>query len=182
MKVAAFAITLMLGGAAIAQTTTTTHTNHTGTTTDVSTQVGTAGVNTDADVNADTSMPNTGTSVTTQSNTNWNTGQSNSSMSTTTQSNTSWNTGQTTMASNMAGQVVQPSNANPERDARGIRVISDPAMAPAGYNGTAGTGMGGPATDMTSGAGMANDGSTPACSKTVTDNCIQTYERGRSPR
>ncbi|TFI57239.1 hypothetical protein E2493_16170 [Sphingomonas parva] len=163
MRVAAFAITLMLGGAAIAQTTTTTTTDQsTGMSTGVSTQVGTTGVEADVDVNAQatTSMPSTSTT-------------------TTTQSNTSWNTGQTTMASNMTGQTVQPSNANPERDARGIRVISDPAVAPAGYNGTAGTGMGGPVADTSA---MGSDSSAPACSKTVTDNCVQTYERGRSPR
>jgi len=84
------------------------------------------------------------------------------------------------MATNMSGQTVAPGNTNPERDARGIAVISDPAVAPAGYNGTSGTGMGGPVAD--SGASMGADSSPPACSKTVTDNCVQTYERGRSPR
>src|SRR5829696_6304008 len=69
-----------------------------------------------------------------------------------------------------SGAVVQPSNANPERDARGIAVISDPAFVPAGYNGIPGTAMGGPVEG--DGAGY------PACTATVTDNCIQLYERG----
>jgi hypothetical protein len=69
-----------------------------------------------------------------------------------------------------SGAVVEPSNANPEHDARGIAVISDPAFVPSGYNGTGGA-MGGPIE------GGDNE-SYPACTATVTDNCIQTYERG----
>jgi len=179
MKVSAFAITLLLSGAAIAQTTTT-HSGHSGTSTDVSAQTGTTG--TDVDVSAQTGT--TGVQADVDVNAQTTTTQPSTSWSTTTQSNTStsWNSGQTgtTMASNMTGQMVAPSNANPERDARGIRVISDPAMAPAGYNGSAGTGMGGPVSDT--GASMAADASYRACSATVTDNCVQTYERGRSPR
>jgi hypothetical protein len=45
---------------------------------------------------------------------------------------------------------------------------------PIGWNGTSGTAMGGPLE--------AADDSYPACSATITDNCLQTYERGRSPR
>jgi len=75
-----------------------------------------------------------------------------------------------------ADPVHEPSNANPERDARGIAVISAPAHVPAGYNGVAATAMGGPLVDS---AGNETDGGTyPACSATVTDNCIQLYERG----
>ena len=69
-----------------------------------------------------------------------------------------------------SGTVVQPSNANPEHDARGIAVISDPAFVPAGYNGIPGRAMGGPAE--------GDDAGYPACTATVTDNCIQLYERG----
>jgi hypothetical protein len=87
----------------------------------------------------------------------------------------------TTLASNdiAAGQIVQPSNASPERDARGIPVISDPAVAPAGWNGiAAGTAMGGPELDPATGEPAAAQ-TYPACTATVTDNCLQTYERGR---
>ncbi len=84
----------------------------------------------------------------------------------------------TTMTAETAVQVVQPSNADPEHDARGIAVISDPATVPAGFNGTAAGAVGGPLIDPATGA-EAED-SYPACTATVTDNCLQTYERGRS--
>jgi hypothetical protein len=88
----------------------------------------------------------------------------------------------TTMASDMpaataTAQVIQPSNANPERDARGIAVISAAAVVPAGWNGTAaGAAMGGPELDPVTGEAIAPD-SYPACTATVTDKCLQTYER-----
>lgn len=63
---------------------------------------------------------------------------------------------------------VEPSNAAPERDARGIAVISDPAFVPPGYNGTSGA-VGGP---------DSGEESYPACTAAVTDNCVQLYERG----
>jgi hypothetical protein len=89
------------------------------------------------------------------------------------------------MATGMASagsQVVLPSNANPERDARGIAVISDPAIVPAGFNGTTGGAMGGPLLDAATGQPIDTpDASTRPCSRTVTDNCVQTYERGRRP-
>lgn len=58
------------------------------------------------------------------------------------------------------------------------------ACTPAGYN--AGTGAYPPCAggDGTSGNGMSASsgtsagGSMPACSRTVTDHCVQTYERG----
>lgn len=84
------------------------------------------------------------------------------------------------------GAVAMPSNADPERDARGIAVISDAAAVPAGYNGTPGTmnGMGGPLVDpddtaATGEPALAPDASYPACTRAVTDNCVQTYERHR---
>jgi len=78
-----------------------------------------------------------------------------------------------------SASLVQPSNANPERDARGIAVISDPAVTPAGWNGTAaGSAMGGPELDPATGEPAAPE-TYPACTATVTDNCLQTYERGR---
>jgi hypothetical protein len=76
-------------------------------------------------------------------------------------------------------QVVQPSNANPERDARGIAVISDAAVVPAGFNGTSGGAMGGPLLDANGQPVQTADASTRPCTRTVTDHCVQTYERGR---
>jgi hypothetical protein len=74
--------------------------------------------------------------------------------------------------------IVLPSNGAPERDARGIAVISDPAVAPAGWNGLAATAMGGPELDPATGEPAAAR-TYPACTATVTDNCLQTYEKGR---
>ncbi|HYJ31077.1 MAG TPA: hypothetical protein VEW25_12140 [Allosphingosinicella sp.] len=76
-------------------------------------------------------------------------------------------------------QTVAPGNTNPETDARGIPVISAPAVAPAGWNaplGQATAPASGPAPSM----GAATD--LPPCSRTVTDRCVQTYERGARPR
>src|SRR5688572_7222438 len=70
----------------------------------------------------------------------------------------------------VSAAVVQPSNADPEHDARGIPVISDAAFVPSGYNNIGGA-MGGPVEG-------GDDLSYPACTATVTDNCLQTYERG----
>lgn len=82
-------------------------------------------------------------------------------------------------------QTVQPGNTDPEHDARGIAVISDPATAPAGFNQPAGTttSVGGPLVDPS--AALATQPATesyPPCTREVTDNCVQTYERGRSPQ
>ena len=77
------------------------------------------------------------------------------------------------------GDVVAPSNANPERDARGIPVISDPAVAPAGWNRPLGVGGPADASDRPEPRPAAE--TYPRCSRTVTDNCVQAYERGRSP-
>ena len=77
--------------------------------------------------------------------------------------------------------LIQPDNSNPERDARGIVVISDPATAPVGFNQP--PAVGGPLVDASQRPmpGPATE-SYKACSRTVTDNCVQTYERGRSPQ
>jgi len=85
-------------------------------------------------------------------------------------------------AVNATDAVVQPSNAAPERDARGIPVISASAIVPAGWNGVAGSGeaMGGPLLDPATGEPMADTASYPACTRTVTDHCLQTYERHRA--
>jgi hypothetical protein len=75
-------------------------------------------------------------------------------------------------------QLVEPSNAAPERDARGIPVISAAAVAPAGWNGVPASAVGGPELDPATGQAAAPD-SYPACTAAVTDRCVQTYERGR---
>ena len=77
------------------------------------------------------------------------------------------------------GQVMMPSNADPEHDARGIAVISDPAFVPSGFNLTADVAaVGGPFVDASTVTQPADE-PYPACTATVTDNCVQTYERGR---
>jgi hypothetical protein len=86
-----------------------------------------------------------------------------------------------TTTTTATSQVAQPSNASPELDARGIPVISDPAHVPAGFNPA--PGMGGPLVDPASPpAPQPATENYPPCTRTVTDNCVQTYERGRSPR
>ena len=82
-----------------------------------------------------------------------------------------------------SGAIVAPSNAYPELDARGIAVISDPAVVPAGFNGMTATGMGGPLLDPATGEEIvAAETSYPNCTAAITDNCLQAYERGRSPQ
>jgi hypothetical protein len=171
MKAVAFTLALLLGGAAIAQTTTDTTPDTTGTASTGATTPDTMGtMQSDTSTTTsttDTSSTQSGTSMTTDTNSAWSNSASNSM----------------TLASNMppaTGSTVAPDNSNPERDARGIAVISAPAIVPAGWNGTAGTntGMGGPELD-TSGNAVADTGSAPPCSRTVTDHCLQTYERGR---
>jgi hypothetical protein len=85
----------------------------------------------------------------------------------------------TTMAP--TGSIVAPDNSAPERDARGIAVISAPATAPTGYNQPAQTVPAGTAPPaMGPAPTMGSAGPLPPCSKTVTDHCTQTYERGRA--
>jgi hypothetical protein len=79
------------------------------------------------------------------------------------------------------GTTVAPGNAAPERDARGIPVISAEATAPSGWNqppsvGGTGASPSGPAPTM------APAGDLPPCTRTVTDHCTQTYERHRAPK
>jgi hypothetical protein len=73
------------------------------------------------------------------------------------------------------GGTVAPSNAAPERDARGIPVVSAPAEAPAGYNQPPNTTGAAPSTGTN--PTMAPAGPLPPCSRKVTDHCTQTYER-----
>ena len=93
----------------------------------------------------------------------------------------------TAIAQDTPPQPVSPGISAPERDARGIAVVSDPATAPAGTNAPA---PAGPVTiNPNQSAAFATQPSTgekPPCSRTVTDNCTQTYEvggrRGRTRR
>lgn len=142
MKSAAFAIALLVSGAAVAQTYPSTDTTTTTTT---------------------TTMPDTTTTTT-----------PNTPMPDAMSTDTSMTMTPAT------GQVVQPSNADPEHDARGIAVISDSAVAPAGFNG--GAAVGGPVDTSNALATQPATEDYPACTTTVTDNCLQTYERGRSPQ
>ncbi|HEY1606659.1 MAG TPA: hypothetical protein VGF77_13785 [Allosphingosinicella sp.] len=75
------------------------------------------------------------------------------------------------------GQTVAPSNAAPRRDAHGVPVISAPATAPSGWNQPPGTSGVAPASQPAASQGDA--GAQPPCSRKVTDNCTQTYERHR---
>jgi hypothetical protein len=153
MRTAALAIALLMSGAAIAQTyDSTTTTTVTEPDVDVDADVGIQ-PDGDLDVDADVDV-DTRTVVTTT---------------------------HTMAIAPASGAIVQPSNADPEHDARGIAVISDPAVVPAGFNGVAGTAMGGPLVDPVTGETVTTaEASYPACTATVTDNCLQTYERGRS--
>jgi hypothetical protein len=174
MRTAAIAIALLLGGTAFAQTTTTTQP-------DVDVDVG---VQPDGDPDVDLDV-GTKTKTTTH-----HADGTHTTVTTSTANapgdapNVTATAPHGTMVATAmpaaSGQVVAPSNANPEHDARGIPVISDPAVVPAGFNGTTGAGVGGPMVDPATGATVTGaETSHPACTKTVTDNCVQTYEKGR---
>jgi len=81
----------------------------------------------------------------------------------------------------VAQQTVAPANDAPERDARGIAVISDAATAPAGVNQALVVVPGAQIVPNPNAAAafqtQASTDSYPACSRTVTDNCVQAYER-----
>lgn len=86
----------------------------------------------------------------------------------------------------MAGSAgLAQDTSGPELDARGIPVVSAPASAPAGANQAVNPVPGAqvvPAPNQS--AVFATKQSTddyPACSRTVTDNCVQAYEVG-NPR
>ena len=184
MRTAAFAIALLLSGAAFAQTSTTTEP---AADVDVGTQ---PDGDLDVDVDVGTKTKTTthhadGTVVTsTTDNVGDDAGTTKTEVTTGATTTGTMATGTTVVATNITppmNPVVQPSNADPEHDARGIPVISDPAVVPAGFNGTAATGVGGPLVDPATGATVTGaEASHPACTRTVTDNCVQTYEKGRS--
>ena len=73
----------------------------------------------------------------------------------------------------------------PERDARGIPVISAPAVVPAGANQpvTAPEGARVVVSDNQSAVFQTQPATTeyPVCTREITDNCVQAYERGRRP-
>ena len=78
-----------------------------------------------------------------------------------------------------------PSNANPEEDARGVEVVSAPAEVPSGANEAVTIPSGTQAVPSPNQAQVFTPRPAaeeyPACSRTVTDNCVQAYERGRRP-
>ncbi|WP_129790781.1 hypothetical protein [Sphingosinicella sp. CPCC 101087] len=88
-------------------------------------------------------------------------------------------------ASGAGTGTVAPSNESPERDARGIPVVSDPAEVPAGANQAQPIPPGATFTPNPNQAQVFTPRPAteeyPTCSRTVTDNCVQSYERGRSP-
>lgn len=79
----------------------------------------------------------------------------------------------------IAQETVPPGNNAPARDSRNIPVVSDPATAPAGTNAPVPPGpLALPTTDQRAAfATQPSTGEKPPCSRTVTDNCTQTYER-----
>jgi hypothetical protein len=78
-------------------------------------------------------------------------------------------------------QMSAPGNSAPQRDARGVTVISAPADVPAGWNEAPRPGGTGAAANERPAPTPATE-NYPICSRTVTDNCVQAYERGRAPR
>ena len=102
---------------------------------------------------------------------------------TTTETTTTDTTVTTTTTVPATAMTVAPGNTAPERDARGIPVISDPATAPAGANQPLVVAPGAQVVPAANQAALFQTQpateSYPACSRTVTDNCVQTYERPR---
>ena len=82
------------------------------------------------------------------------------------------------MSTMRTGQTVAPGNNVPETDARGIPVISAAAEAPAGYNQPARTVPVGTPMPTVAPPTATAAGPLPPCTRTVTDRCTQTYERG----
>ena len=189
MRATAMAIALLLSGTAIAQTTndmTSTKPTGTSSTNSQSSSMGTPADATpptdtsDADMNNDVNTTgDTGTSTTTSTTSSGTISTDAGPTGTMTSGTATMGTGMQTGMGPASSQMVQPGNSDMERDARGIAVKSDPAMVPTGWNGVSGTGMGGPLVDASTGQSGAET-SYPACSATVTDNCVQTYERGRA--
>ncbi len=133
----------------------------------------------------------TGTEETTEGQT---TGTEGTTTGTTTSTTTTTtDTGGTMATSTMSaggmsggGGTVAPGNTNPEEDARGIPVVSDPATAPAGANASVqvvpGARVVASANQAAAFQTQPSSENYQACSRTVTDNCVQTYERGSRRR
>jgi len=172
MRTTAFALALLISGAAMAQTYETTATE----VPDVDVGVQPDG---DLDVDVDTKTKVTTTEV--DGTTSTTTIDDDEATETVATDTVVTDTVATTTFASMtpaSGPVVAPSNADPEHDARGIPVISAAAVVPAGWNGVTGTAVGGPLVDPVTGATIdTTDTSYPACTATITDNCMQTYER-----
>ena len=86
----------------------------------------------------------------------------------------------------LSGAAFAQSDAEPERDARGIPVVSAPASAPAGANQMTPVPAGAQATVNPNQASVFTPQPAakeyPPCTRDMTDGCVQTYERGRAPR
>lgn len=84
------------------------------------------------------------------------------------------------MAISVSSGALAQTSGSPATDARGIAVVSTPATAPTGANQMMTVPAGGTVTVNPNQAAvftpMAATGDVPACSKTVTDRCTQTYE------
>ncbi len=84
------------------------------------------------------------------------------------------------LALTASGAALAQNSGTPAIDARGIPVVSAPATAPAGANQTVTVPAGATVTvNPDQGAvftPMTASGDMPACSKSVTDRCMQTYE------
>lgn len=185
MKTTAIAIALLMGGAAFAQSnTTTTPTNMDHSKMDHSKMDPSKMDHSKMD-HSTTNQSATDQSTMDHSRMNQSTTNSTMNNATVNQSTTSQSTmdhsttNHSTMAWNASGGVIQPGNAAPERDARGIPVISAPAFVPAGWNGSVGPAVGGPLVDSSTGDPVDADEVYPACTAQITDNCVQAYEVGR---
>jgi len=86
-------------------------------------------------------------------------------------------TSTTTTTTASEGTTVAPDNSTPKTDARGIAVISAPATAPPGFNQPPQVGGTGASPSAPPAPQPATE-DYPVCSRTVTDNCVQAYERG----
>ena len=199
MKATGLAIALLMGSAAFAQTAT-----QNDMTTGPSSPINSSTMNTDTNpqtnstttMDADRQVNSTGMNTTAQTGTNvdahsghqMNTHNSNATMNNQAGMNSQSGMAQPGMAQpgmttagyapSMPGRVVMPGNGNPEEDARGIAVISAPAVVPVGWNGVTGAAVGGPLADPNTGEALAEaDQNYPPCTATRTDNCVQAYTR-----
>jgi hypothetical protein len=87
----------------------------------------------------------------------------------------------------IAQETQAPGNSAPERDARGIAVISAPATPPAGTNEAPPPVAPGQVVTVNPNQSAAfaptqATGDMPPCTATVTDHCTQTYEGGHGTR